>query len=83
MRRRRHEGHQQHHMEGCVKILMESTKHIVMLDGVECRVWNAVTENETQCFVFVHRLAVRNSEDQKAFGELFECPEAEVQVLEQ
>ena len=64
-----------------MKILMESTEHIATLDGVECRVWNAVTENDIQCFIFVHRIAVRNSDDQKEFGALFDRPEAEVTVL--
>jgi hypothetical protein len=53
-----------------------------MVDGIECRVWNGVTENDTQCFVFVHRIAVRNSEDQQEFSELFEQPQSEVMVLE-
>jgi hypothetical protein len=55
-----------------MKILMESSPHIVTVDGVECRVWNGVTEKDTQCFVLVHRIAVRNSDDQKEFDDLFE-----------
>lgn len=65
-----------------MKILMESSPHLAMVDGIECRVWNGVTENDTQCFVFVHRIAVRNSEDQQEFSELFEQPQSEVMVLE-
>ena len=55
-----------------MKILMESTKHVITVDGVECRVWNAVTENDTQCFVFVHRIAVAQIEDRAEFAELNE-----------
>lgn len=55
-----------------MKILMESTELVVSVDGVECRVWNAVTENDTQCFILVHRIGVRNSDDQKEFAELLE-----------
>jgi hypothetical protein len=55
-----------------MKILMEPTDHVVTVDGVECRVWNGVTEKDTQCFVFVHRIAVRNSDDQQEFDDLFE-----------
>jgi len=65
-----------------MKILMESTDHMVVVDGVECRAWNAITENQTQCFVFVHRIAVRRSEDQDEFSELYERPTEDVQVLE-
>lgn len=65
-----------------MKIPMESTPHIVTVDGVECRVWNAVTENEVQCLVFVRRIAVRNSYDQKDFSNLLEMPASEVMVIE-
>jgi hypothetical protein len=53
-----------------MKILMESTPHILIVDGVECRVWNGVTEDNTQCFVMVHRIAVRESDDEKSFSDL-------------
>jgi hypothetical protein len=69
--------------EAGMKILMESTPHIVTVDGVECRVWNAVTDNDIQCFVFVHRIAVHNSDDQREFSDLFDKPEAEVMVMGQ
>lgn len=63
-----------------MKILMESTEHVVTVDGVECRVWNAVTEkNHTQCFVFVHRIAVRNDADAKEFEELQIAPTEVIQ----
>jgi len=65
-----------------MKILMESTPHVVTVDGIECRIWNAVNEDNTQFLVFVHRIAVRNSDDQREFSELIEMPAAEVMVIE-
>lgn len=58
-------------------IQMVPTEHIVTLDGVECRLWNAVTERGSHCFVFVHRIAIPDSEethpeDNNEFMELFE-----------
>jgi hypothetical protein len=41
-----------------MKIQMEPTSYIVDVDGVECRLWNAITEKGTQCFIFVHRIAL-------------------------
>ena len=64
-----------------MKILMESTPHVVTVDGIECRIWNGVTESNTQCFIFVHRIAVRDSVDQKEVSSLLEQPEAEVMIL--
>jgi hypothetical protein len=60
-----------------VKIQMEPTELITDLDGVECRLWNAVTERGTQCFVYAHRIAVPSDgtahpDDIKEFEELFE-----------
>ena len=60
-----------------VIIQMQPTEHIVTLDGVECRLWNAITARGSQCFVFVHRIALPNDadtnhEDQAEFDELFE-----------
>jgi len=65
-----------------MKILMESTPHIVTVDGTECRIWNAVTETDIQCFVFVHRVAVRNTVDQKDLADLLEVPDPDVMVIE-
>lgn len=58
-------------------IQMEPTAHLVVIDGVECRLWNAVTESGSQCFVFVHRIALPvdvtiHPDDEKEFSELFE-----------
>lgn len=59
-----------------MRIQMEPTAHLVVVDGVECRVWNAITERGSRCFVFVHRIALPDgeetqSDDQEEFDELF------------
>jgi hypothetical protein len=60
-----------------MKIQMEPTEHLVFVDGVECRVWNAITDRDTQCFVFVHRIGIptdgtAHPDDRKDFEELFD-----------
>jgi hypothetical protein len=60
-----------------LRIQMEPTEHIITIDGVECRVWNAITDRDTQCFIFVHRIAVPDGrhvdpEDWKDLQQLFE-----------
>lgn len=50
-----------------MKIQMESTETILTLDGVECRLWNAVTDDGIPCLVFVHRIAVAESGSVEAF----------------
>jgi hypothetical protein len=42
-----------------MRIQIEPSEIFTKLDGVECRVWNGITDDGTQVFVFVHRLAVR------------------------
>ena len=61
-----------------MKIQMEPTENVVSIDGVECRIWNAVTDSNVQCFVFVHRIGVRNDSDLGAFEQaLAERPDPE------
>jgi hypothetical protein len=43
-----------------VKVQAESTHILLNVDGVETRVWNAVTEDGEHVFLFVHRVASRN-----------------------
>jgi len=64
-----------------MKICMESTDIIVDMLGVECRVWNAVAEDDTQCYVFVHRIAVREPHKKEVFRELFDRPEEEILLV--
>ncbi len=64
-----------------MKILIEPTEHIATVEGVVCRVWAGLTENETECVLFVHRIAVKDSDDLKSFNDLFERLDSEVQVV--
>ena len=41
-----------------MKITIENTNDIQMLDGVETRRWNGEVEGGGKCHVFVHRVAV-------------------------
>ena len=50
-----------------MKITIESTDKITQIGDVPVRVWSGMTEAGVPCFVFVHRLAVRNGEDQSQF----------------
>ena len=45
-----------------MRLQIEPTEIVTILDGVECRVWSGVTEGGAQVFVFVHRVAVRSGE---------------------
>jgi len=46
-----------------MKVTIESTDQITRLDGVECRVWSGVTERGVKCLVFLHRIALHDSQD--------------------
>lgn len=50
-----------------MKVAIASTETITDIDGVAVRLWEGTTEQGVKCLVFVHRLAVRNSEDQGQF----------------
>jgi hypothetical protein len=43
-----------------VRIQIEPTEILAKLDGVECRVWNGITEDDKQVIVFVHRIASKD-----------------------
>jgi hypothetical protein len=59
-------------------LTITSTDEITELDGVPVRLWNGVTEGGIPVLVFVHRLAVHESQDQAAFErELMACPPPE------
>jgi hypothetical protein len=45
-----------------MRLQIEPTEIVTTLDGVECRVWNGISEHGAQCFVFVHRIAIRAGE---------------------
>jgi hypothetical protein len=46
-----------------MRIQIEPSEILVDIDGVTTRVWNGVTEEGVQCFVFVARVAVRAEDD--------------------
>ena len=50
-----------------IQMTIETTDQIVDLDGVPVRVWKGVTASGIECLVFVHRIAVHQSNDQKQF----------------
>lgn len=50
-----------------MKLTIESTDKLTHIDGVAVRVWNGVTEKGTKCLVFVHRVAVAETEDATDF----------------
>lgn len=43
-----------------MRIQAEPTQQLVPLNGVTCRVWNAVTEDGEQVFLFVAKVAIPN-----------------------
>jgi len=50
-----------------MKIEIESTDKVTEIDGVQVRLWKGITEQNIECLVFVHRLAVKNIQDQSQF----------------
>lgn len=50
-----------------MKIQLESTTKIVNLDGVDCRVWEGVTESGIPVHCFIALIA-SNSRDQRQFA---------------
>lgn len=50
-----------------MQIKMIATDKITDIDGVQVRLWEGVTEQGTKCKVFVHRIAVHNSDDASQF----------------
>lgn len=50
-----------------MKITIESTDSITRIDGVPVRLWEGRTEAGTLCRVFVHRIALHESQDADQF----------------
>ena len=44
-----------------MKLTLESTPHVLTVDGVKCRLWRGTTENGAQVVAFIHRLAFEAS----------------------
>lgn len=57
-----------------MKITIESTDKIALIDGVPCRFWDGVSESGARCVVFVHRIAVHCDDDPTEFQGLIEGP---------
>lgn len=51
-----------------MRVQAEPTDMLIIVDGVPCRVWNAVTEDNRQCVLFVHRILFPDSST--SFSEL-------------
>ena len=68
-----------------MQIRMKPTGMIVKVaPGVEARLWEGITNRGVRCKVFVHRLAVREDEDQQPFlEELREMPQPVPATLEE
>ena len=50
-----------------MKISLTSTSVITDINGVAVRLWDGVTEDGVACKVFVHRIAVHESQDASRF----------------
>lgn len=50
-----------------MQIQIESTDQLTSFDGVPVRLWKGVTSDGTECFVFVHRIAVSDLQDNDQF----------------
>ena len=46
-----------------MEIKITSTEKITIVGNVPVRVWEGVSESGVKCFVFVHRIAVREGDD--------------------
>jgi hypothetical protein len=55
-----------------MKIIIESTKEMTFIDGVQVRVWKGTTEKGTPCVVFVRRIAVLDGKEEEFARELVE-----------
>ena len=68
-----------------MKITIEPTPKLADFDGVQCRLWNGVSDAGVEVYVFVHRIAVpvdpENQEKQAPFErELKAMPEPTVAI---
>ena len=50
-----------------MEIKITSTEKITLVGNVSVRVWEGVSESGVKCFVFVHRIAVREEADTAQF----------------
>ena len=65
-----------------MKIEITATDKVVDVGGVQCRLWEGVSDGGARCKVFVHRVAVHELQDQAAFQrELREMPAPQFSVF--
>lgn len=67
-----------------MRMQIESTTKVVMVNGIETRVWEGSTESGVEVIVFIPRIAVREDQDcSQLEAELKECkaPSAEVEAF--
>ncbi len=57
-----------------MRVQAEPSEIIVNVEGLECRVWNGVTEAGEQVFLFVHRVAVANEARDALLEKLITAP---------
>lgn len=50
-----------------MRMTIEATDKLMMIDGVPVRVWDGTTESGVPCIVFVHRIAVLQDSDSEQF----------------
>ncbi len=53
-----------------MKLEIESTNHIVLLDGMPARVWNGRTEKGTACEVYVVRIGTDRTAGEGEWSDL-------------
>lgn len=60
-----------------MKIEIESTGEVAVLDGVRCSIWKGTTAGGVPCYVFVTQIGVENDADNLRFAmEIDNMPEA-------
>jgi hypothetical protein len=67
-----------------VKLIIENTTKIVILNGVECRVWEGVTDRGVAIHCFIPLVGVRTEADRSQFEEeLLErrAPSADIEAI--
>jgi hypothetical protein len=50
-----------------MRMQVEPTAEIVVVDGIPCRLWAGVTKDGCQAILFVHRIAVPEGQDTSEF----------------
>lgn len=57
-----------------MKVQLESTTKLIMLNGIQCRVWEGATEAGIACFAFIPRIGIHQDSDASEFErDLQEC----------